>query len=78
MIHAHVLFVMPDDASIGGSLLRQADVQAQGIFGQGLDALKVPGTPTVLLLDSSGRVEREWVGELPPSGEKDVMSAAAE
>ena len=78
MLHAHVLLVMPDDASFGSSLLRKADVEVQGIFGQGLDALKVSGTPTVLLIDSSGRIEREWVGELAPSGEKDVMNAAQE
>jgi Bacterial SH3 domain len=78
MLHAHVLLVMPDDASFGSSLLRKADVEVQGIFGQGLDALKVSGTPTVLLIDSSGRIEREWVGELTPSGEKDVMNAAQE
>ena len=77
-IHAHVLLVMPDDASTGSSLLRKADVEAEGIFGQGLDALRIPGTPTVLLIDSGGRIEREWIGELPPSGEKDVMNAAQE
>jgi hypothetical protein len=77
-LRAHVLLVMPDDTSTGSGLLRNADVEAQGIFGQGLDALRVPGTPTVLLLDSSGRIEREWIGELTPSGEKDVINAAEE
>lgn len=76
MLRAHVLLVMPDDASFGSSLLRKADVDIQGIFGQGLDTLKVSGTPTVLLIDSNGRIEREWVGELTPNGEKDVMNAA--
>jgi hypothetical protein len=77
-LRAHVLLVMPDDASYGSGLLSKDDVQVQGIFGQDLHALNVLGTPTVLLLDSSGRIEREWVGQLPPSGEKDVMNAAQE
>jgi hypothetical protein len=33
MLRAHVLLVMPDDASFGSSLLRKGDVEVQGIFG---------------------------------------------
>jgi len=76
MLRAHVLLVMPDDASTGSRLLSKGDVEVQGIFGQDLEALEVPGTPTLLLLDSSGRIEREWIGQLTPSGEQDVMTAA--
>jgi hypothetical protein len=78
VLRAHVLVVMPNDASYGSSLLRKNDLEVQGIFGQKLDALKVSGTPTVLLLDSSGRIERVWIGLLAPQGEKEVMSAAEE
>ena len=78
MLRAHVLVVMPNDASSGGTFLRTDDVEAQAIFGQRLGALRVPGTPTVLLLDSSGRVEREWIGQLTPREEKEVMNAAKE
>ena len=78
VLRAHVLVVMPNDASSGSSLLKKDDVEVQGIFGQELDALKVSGTPTVLLLDSSGRIERAWIGQLTPRGEKEVMNAAEE
>jgi thioredoxin-related protein len=78
MIRAHVLVVMPNDASSGGSLLSKYDVEVQTIFSQRLGALKVAGTPTVLLVDSSGRIERAWVGQLPPTAEKEVMHAAGE
>ena len=77
-LRAHVLVVMPDDASSGSSFLRKGDVEVEGIFGQELDALNVSGTPTVLLVDSSGHIERTWVGQLTPQGEKEVMKAAAE
>jgi hypothetical protein len=53
-------------------------VDAQGIFGQNLDALKVLGTPTVILLDSDGRIEREWIGQLAHGEEEEVMNAAKE
>ena len=75
---AHVLLVMPNDASTGSGLLTKADVEVQAIFGQELHALKVSGTPTVLLLDSGGRIEREWIGQLTPLREKDVIDAAGE
>jgi hypothetical protein len=78
ILRAHLLLVMPNDASSGSGLLRKNDVEVQSIFGQTLDALQVPGTPTVLLLDSSGRIEREWIGQLTPREEKQVMNAAKE
>ena len=78
VLRAHVLVVMPNDEAYGSSLLEKNDVEVQGIFGQKLAALNVSGTPTVLLLDSSGRIEREWIGQLTPRGEKEVMNAAAE
>jgi len=77
-LHAHVLIVMPNDAVSGSSFLRKDDVDVQVIFGQRLGALRVSGTPTVLLLDSSGRIERAWMGQLTPLGEKDVMNAAGD
>jgi hypothetical protein len=77
-LRAHVLVVMPDDASSGSELLRKDDVEVQGIFGQGFNTLNVQGTPTVLLLDSSGRVELEWIGQLSPAEEAEVINAAKE
>lgn len=78
MLRAHVLVVMPDAVSSGSGFLRKDDVEVQGIFGQNLNALDVLGTPTVLLLDSGGRIEREWVGQLTPGEEEQVLNAAKE
>jgi hypothetical protein len=78
LLHAHVLIVMPNDAYFGSNFLKKDDVDVQVIFGQKLGALKVSGTPTVLLLDSSGRIERTWIGQLSSRGEKEVIDAAAE
>jgi hypothetical protein len=78
VLRAHLLVVMPNDAASGSSFLSKDNLEVQGIFSQDLDALDVSGTPTLLLLDSSGRIERAWIGQLPPRGEKEVMSAAEE
>jgi len=78
VLHAHVLLVMPNDASSGSKYLSRDDVEVQRIYGQRLGALRVSGTPTVLLLDSSGRIKRAWIGQLSERGEMDVMKAAEE
>ena len=36
-------------------------------------AIKVPGTPTLVLVDNSGKVLNVWVGKLDPGGEKEVL-----
>ncbi len=77
-LRAHLLLVMPNDASSASEYLRKDNLEVQTIFDQQLGALRVSGTPTVLLLDSNGRIERTWVGQLPPKTEKEVMRAAAE
>lgn len=67
---------MPDNQALGGAMLRSGGVIVDGIFSQPLESIKVTETPTLLLLDSSGRVDNVWVGQLSPQGEKDVISAA--
>lgn len=36
-------------------------------------AVKVPGTPTLVLVDNSGKVLNVWVGKLDEGGEKEVL-----
>ena len=78
VLRAHLLVVMRSDESAGRSFLKTGEVEVQGIFGQNLDDLKVTGTPAVMLLDSSGRIEQTWVGQLTPRLEKEVINAAEE
>jgi hypothetical protein len=66
---------MPDDKESGAKALQSGGVAVDGVFSQPLDSLKVTGTPTLLLLDSNGRVARAWVGQLTPQGEKEVIAA---
>lgn len=78
VLHAHVLVVMPNDEATGSRVLSKGGLEVQAIFGQKLEALNVSGTPTVLLLNSNGRIEHTWVGQLPPQLEKEVINAASE
>lgn len=78
LLSAHLLVVMPNDESSGSSFLKEGDVDLQAVFGQDLDDLNVPGTPTLLLLNSSGVIEQTWIGQLTPRMEKDVVREAEE
>jgi hypothetical protein len=37
--------------------------------------LKIPGTPTLYLVDRSGRIQKGWIGRLDNAGEQDVQAA---
>ncbi|HTZ95569.1 MAG TPA: hypothetical protein VMB18_04165 [Terriglobales bacterium] len=75
-LHAHLLAVMPDDPATGSEELKSSGVGVDGVFSQPLDLIKVTGTPTLLLLDATGRVAQAWVGQLSPQREKEVIAAA--
>ena len=36
-------------------------------------AIKIPGTPTLLLVDNNGKVLNVWVGKLDDRHEKEVL-----
>jgi hypothetical protein len=39
-----------------------------------LTEIEINGTPTLLLLDRSGRVKHVWLGKLPSEKESDVVT----
>ena len=47
--------------------------QPDGMVNIDFAAIKVPGTPTLLLVDNTGKVLDVWVGKLDPKGEKAVL-----
>ncbi len=40
-----------------------------------LSTIGVSGTPTLLLVNDKGRLEKKWIGELGPTGENEVAAA---
>lgn len=47
--------------------------QPDGMVNLDFAAIKVPGTPTLMLVDNTGKVLDVWVGKLDPKGEKAVL-----
>jgi len=70
-----LLGVMPDAREPGELWLKQSKLELDSVFDQTLDSIHVTGTPTLLLLDSHGRVERAWIGQLTDSREREVLTA---
>ncbi|MFZ0774038.1 MAG: hypothetical protein WCA49_21640 [Candidatus Sulfotelmatobacter sp.] len=66
-LKAHILMVMPDDSTRAGAVLSSHGITSQAIAGTPLSNIKVSGTPTLLLVDASGRLLQSWIGELDAS-----------
>ena len=52
-----------------------AGAQPDGMVHMDFSSIKVPGTPTLLLVDNSGKVLDVWVGKQDEKGEKDILEA---
>jgi hypothetical protein len=74
-VHPHLLVVMPDDRSSGMKHLNVEGVYIEGAFAHPLSSINVSGTPTLLLVNANGRVDKAWVGQLLPAQESEVLSA---
>jgi len=47
--------------------------QPDSMVNMDFAAIKVPGTPTLMLVDNTGKVLDVWVGKLDSKGEKEVL-----
>jgi len=70
-----VLAVLPQPVSSSEIYLKQLEVSVPEIVQNSLDALQVSGTPTLLLVDRRGRIERAWVGKLDSAQEQQVLAS---
>lgn len=55
--------------------LSAAGVSFDAVAPVDFQKIKVSGTPTLLLVDATGKVEKVWVGQLKPKGEQEVLAA---
>lgn len=70
-----LLAVLPQEESVAREYLKSLDVQINDVRQSSLGSLHVRGTPTLILVDSNGKVIKSWVGKLPDGGEKEVLSS---
>lgn len=73
--HVSVIAVFPDSAETVESAYPNRLLRIRRITDTDLQFLNVTGTPTLLLVDSAGRVKRVWKGELDEESRNAVAEA---
>ena len=72
-----IVAVFPDSADVVMHLVQSEGLEFQTVSGVSLEELKIPGTPTLLLVDKRGNVVNAWIGVLSPRQELEVIKAMA-
>ena len=78
VISAHVVALFPDQEAAVRTEVAGVIPSARAISDVDLRSLGVSVTPTLVRVDSRGKVLRSWLGLLSPSEEADVIRAAAD
>ena len=66
--------VLPQPVSDGQKYLNGLGVDIDEIKQLSAGAIRIRGTPTILLVDRAGVVTEEWLGKLPPDKENEILS----
>ena len=66
--------VLPQPVSEGQAYLKGLGVDINDIKQLSPAAIRIRGTPTILLVDGSGVVTEEWLGKLPSEKQDEVLS----
>jgi len=71
--HARRVAFFPQTPEEAQAYLRAEDVRVDEIKHADFQSLQIGGTPTLLLVDSNGVVQKVWLGKLPEAKEKEVL-----
>jgi thiol-disulfide isomerase/thioredoxin len=74
---ADIVAVLPQQPPEAQAFFKQADVAVSQVISAGLGSEGVTGTPTLILIDATGKVEAVWVGKLDVQQQQEVLSRAA-
>jgi hypothetical protein len=66
--------VLPQSVEDGRNYLEQLGVKTANVIQSPLSSIGVSGTPTLMLVDQDGSLIASWVGKLPDSEVRNVMS----
>jgi len=66
--------VLPQPVNEGRSYLNGLGVNIDEVKQLSPSAIRIRGTPTLLLVNSAGVVTDEWLGKLPPQKENEVLN----
>jgi len=72
---APIVVVMPQGKQDAQAFLREHAITPRSVVSASLASIQVSGTPTLLLVSSSGMVTKAWVGELTNMQRHDVLES---
>lgn len=72
-----VIAVFPQPVQEAKSYLSRQGLSFNGVLEAPLSSIQVSGTPTLLLIDQQGVVERVWIGKLSAEKEKEALTTIA-
>lgn len=72
--NAQLVALVPQAEDAGRNYLKKLGVSIDDVRQVSLDSLGLSGTPTLILVDSSGSVTDVWIGALSPNKENEVVS----
>jgi hypothetical protein len=73
-LKTHLLAVLPVPQSEAETYVHASISSSVECVSASLSQVNVRATPTLLLVDSHGKVEKAWVGKLDDEGQKQVQS----
>lgn len=71
--HVHLMAVFPQTADEARTYLQGKSIPIQDIHQQNFQDISVQGTPTLILLDSSGKILKTWIGVLDKESQESVI-----
>jgi hypothetical protein len=73
-LKANLVAVFPDPVADVDAVVKAEHLTLQAVPSFPLPSLKVPGTPAMILADSSGRVLQDWIGLLSDRQEQELIN----
>jgi len=70
-----VVAVFPNDAEMVRQFMTKDNLHIRSVAATPLENLRVSATPTLILVDKDGRVERSWIGLLSPPEELELFKS---
>jgi thioredoxin-related protein len=68
-----IIAVLPQEVSDASAYLSYIGVHVDRVIQSPLNAIDVRGTPTLMLVNKRGIVEKVWIGKLPTDKEVEVI-----
>jgi len=73
--HRRTIAVFPQNADESSKYLSSKQLQFDKVVSAPLDSIHVNGTPTLLIVDSSGKIRSAWVGKLQRQSEDEILAS---